>query len=153
MGSLPVELLTLIIQELDHDSFLALAQTSRLVRVLVMKPIILDALARQQLWTRPGRGPASKAERDWWEEQMKVLKESHPEELGPGFDWRYFKRCFSNPSMMNRRRIWYCAEQIEALVDAFEKERERKLQRGMSTKVRRKEMGERKRNTKKKRRY
>jgi hypothetical protein len=117
-------MLTLLAKELDLQSFLALTQTSRVVRSLLMKPIILDAVARAQLWTRPGRGPASKNERDWWESQMKKLEEQDPEEAGPGFDWHYLMRCHSNPSMKNRRRIWGCVQQIERCILEFESKRD-----------------------------
>jgi len=117
---LPIELLALIVKGLDVSSFLAFTQTSHHLRSSLMKLHILDALARGELWSRPGPGPASEGERDWWNAQTKKLEEQHPGQLGPGFDWRYLKRCYSNPSMMNRRRIWRCVEQIEQRVIEFE---------------------------------
>jgi hypothetical protein len=85
-----------------------------------MKPVILDTVAREQRWSRPGQGPASQGERDWWKAQMDELEAENSEETGPGFDWRYLQRCYASPSMKNRRRIWGCVEQIERRVIEYE---------------------------------
>jgi len=118
--SLPVELLTLIVEDVDLPSFLALARTSRGVRAHVMRPYILDTVARGEFWFWPGRGSASQSERCWWDRKMKELKTNNPDELRTGYVWRYLNRCYDTPSMLNRRRIWGCVQRIEKRILEFE---------------------------------
>ena len=77
----------------------------------------MDSVANRERWHWPGPGPACRDERVWWEKQLGKLKKEKPGIMGPGFWWRYLKRCYRNPSMMNRRRIWGCVKQIEASIE------------------------------------
>jgi hypothetical protein len=120
LEGLPTELLVRIVSELDIHTFLSLSRAIRNLRAILMKPIFLDTIAREQKWYRPGQGPASEDERNWWDSQVKKLEEERPGSTGLGFDWSYLKRCYRSPSMKNRKRIWRCVEQIERKVLAFE---------------------------------
>jgi len=116
LGNLPAELLGHLATLLNTGSFLAILSTSRSHRACLMQPFIKDTVARKERWYWPGTGPASQHERTWWSVQLTKLEEDHPGACGPGFDWRYLKRCYRCPSMMNRKRIWGCVEQIEVAI-------------------------------------
>ena len=117
LGGLPIEILAQITSHLGTPSFLAVTCTSHDLRAAFMQPFITRKVARLEHWYWPGPGPASKDERDWWDEQIRKLEEEESGASGPGFDWQYLKRCYRNPSMMNRKRIWNCVKQIEESIN------------------------------------
>jgi hypothetical protein len=115
LGSLPTEILLLIVAGLRVRNLLALLSTCKTLRTTLM--LDTDMLCRDiikasypHLLPYTVAGPYGDAETVWWGEQVALARGSDTP-----FPWlAYAHACKASPSMRNRERIWGIAKQFEA---------------------------------------
>ncbi|KAF7974442.1 hypothetical protein HWV62_12176 [Athelia sp. TMB] len=117
---LPQELLVLTGSHLPLISLLALASTSRHLRVKLLGTVTdRDALARAWIvqsgpWYEPlPLHPFQKAGDSQGVQEREEDGVELPEDWQTALSWDYLYRCLASASMRNRRRIWDVAGQLE----------------------------------------
>ncbi|KAF7972352.1 hypothetical protein HWV62_18130 [Athelia sp. TMB] len=117
---LPQELLVLTGSHLPLVSLLALASTSRHLRVKMLGTVSdRDALARAWIvqsgpWYKPlPLHPFQKAGDSQGVQEGEEDGVELPEDWQTALSWDYLCRCLASASMRNRRRIWDVAGQLE----------------------------------------